>query len=224
MVVTAMTDLISGNGAPTSTLTDNGLVSTARLAGRKGGRNGFEKLLHAHRIKQKNGSPGHPQTQGKIERFHQTLKRWLAARPRPATLTELQSLLDRFQHWYNNDRPHRAVGRRTPAQAYTALPKATPNTDTEPEWRTRTDRVDANGKVTLRYAGRLRHLGIGRAHAGTPILMLIHDAHLITPNADTGHVIAEHHIEPDRGHQPPRRRTHSPAPSPNPRNEPPQTT
>ena len=224
MVVTAMTDLISGNGAPASTLTDNGLVFTARLAGRKGGRNGFEKLLQAHRIKQKNGSPGHPQTQGKIERFHQTLKRWLAARPRPATPTELQSLLDRFQHWYNNDRPHRAVGRRTPAQAYTALPKATPNTDTEPEWRTRTDRVDANGKVTLRYAGRLRHLGIGRAHAGTPILMLIHDAHVITSNADTGHVIAEHHIDPDRGYQPPRRRTHSPAPSPNPRSEPPQTT
>ncbi len=224
MVVTAMTDLISQFGPPASTLTDNGLVFTARLAGRKGGRNGFEKLLQAKRIQQKNGHPGHPQTQGKIERFHQTLKRWLAARPRPATITELQTLLEQFQHWYNTDRPHRAIGRRTPAQAYTALPKATPSTNPEPEWRTRTDRVDAHGKVSLRYAGRLRHLGIGRAHAGTPILMLIRDTHVITSDADTGEVIAEHHLDPGRDYQPPQRRTHDPAPSPNPPSEPPETT
>lgn len=71
MVVAALQELIDTHGLPASTLTDNGLVFTARLAGRKGGRNGFEKLLQAHHIQQKNGHPGHPQTQGKIERFHQ---------------------------------------------------------------------------------------------------------------------------------------------------------
>lgn len=196
------------------------MVYTARLAGR----NGFEKLLQAQQIKQKNGSPGHPQTQGKIERFHQTLKRWLAARARPADITQLQTLLDRFHNRYNDDRPHRAVGRTTPAQAYTALPKATPSTDPEPEWRTRTDTIDPHGKVTLRYAGRLRHLGIARAHTGTPILMLIRDTHVMTSDANTGTVIAEHHPDPDRDYQPPQHRTRAPAPSPNPRNEPPATT
>lgn len=175
MVTQAMNELISRHGAPFSTLTDNGLVFTARLARFKGARNGFEKLLQAHGIKQKNGKPGHPQTQGKIERFHQTLKRWLAARPKPATINDLQVLLDQFRTWYNHHRPHRALGRTTPAHAYTALPKATPHSVTEPEWRTRTDKIDKNGKVSLRYAGKLRHLGMGRAHIGARVLMLIND-------------------------------------------------
>ena len=114
-------------------------------------------------------------------------------------------MLDEFRHWFNHDRPHRATGRRTPAQAYTALPKATPATPTEPEWRTRTDKVDSAGKVSLRYAGRLRHLGIGRAHAGTPILMLIRDHEVITSNPTTGEVLAEHHLDPAKDYQRPKR-------------------
>ncbi|WP_405217349.1 IS481 family transposase [Agrococcus sp. Ld7] len=205
MVVEALQSLIDEHGVPASTLTDNGLVFTARLAGRKGGRNGFEQLLQAHHIVQKNGHPGHPQTQGKIERFHQTLKRWLRARPRPATITDLQALLDQFAHWYNHQRPHRSVGRRTPAAAYAALPKATPAATTEPEWRARTDKIAVSGTVSLRYAGKLRHLGIGRAHAGQPVLMLIHDRHVVTSLAETGEVIAEHHIDPNRDYQRPTR-------------------
>ena len=73
-VAETLQHLIDTYGPPASTLTDNGLVFTARLTGRKGGRNAFEKTLNHHRIQQKNGRPGHPQTQGKIERFHQTLK------------------------------------------------------------------------------------------------------------------------------------------------------
>ena len=81
-VAAALTTVIRSYGAPASTLTDNGMVFTARLARFKGARNGFEKLLQSHGIKQKNGAPGHPQTQGKVERFHQTLKRWLGVRGR----------------------------------------------------------------------------------------------------------------------------------------------
>ena len=174
-VVTAMQANIDTYGPPAATLTDNGLVFTARLAGRKGGRNGFEKLLQAHDIKQKNGKPGHPQTQGKIERFHQTLKKWLTARPRPATIKELNNQLDEYRNWYNQERPHRAINRQTPHTAYTALPKAKPNHKPEPEYRTRTDKIDKAGKVSLRYAGKLRHLGIGRAYKNTPILMPVKD-------------------------------------------------
>ncbi|MDN6757939.1 MAG: integrase core domain-containing protein, partial [Yaniella sp.] len=58
----------------------------------------------------------------------------------PDSLEQLQGLLDVFAHWYDTDRPHRALNRRTPSQAYTALPKATPKTTAEPEYRTRTDK------------------------------------------------------------------------------------
>ncbi|MFC6421331.1 IS481 family transposase, partial [Ornithinimicrobium tianjinense] len=102
----------------------------------------------------------------------------------------------------NHQRPHRSVGRRTPAVAYAALPKATPATPAEPEWRTRTDRVAATGTVSLRYAGKLRHLGIGRAHAGKPVLILIQDTRVITSHADTGEILAEHHLDADRDYHP----------------------
>ena len=73
-----------------------------------GGRNGFEYLLAALGVTQKNGHPGHPQTQGKIERFHQTLKRWLAQQPPATTRPDLQHQLDTFRTIYNTARPHPA--------------------------------------------------------------------------------------------------------------------
>ena len=109
-----MEQLIATYGPPASTLTDNGLVFTARLAGAKGGRNAFEVLLAKHMIQQKNGRPGHPQTQGKVERFHQTLKKWFKKQPQAATIAQLQQQLDEFREYYNTKRPHRAIGRRTP--------------------------------------------------------------------------------------------------------------
>lgn len=202
MVTSTMQALIDAYGTPASTLTDNGLVFTSRLTGNPGAKNGFEKLLATHKIRQKNGKPAHPQTQGKIERFHQSLKKWLRARPRAKDLEALNDQLEQFRHWYNTARPHRACGRRTPEQAYTAQPKATAQSSPRTEYRTRTDRVDANGKVTLRYAGRLRHLGIGRAHAGRPVLLLIDGAHVSTSDATTGEVIAEHTIDPTKDYQP----------------------
>ena len=104
------------HGAPASTLTDNGMVFTTRLSGGKGGRNALEHELRRLGITQKNGKPNHPQTQGKVERFQQTMKNWLRAQPaQPATLAELQSLLDTFAGTYNSQRPHRSLpGRATP--------------------------------------------------------------------------------------------------------------
>jgi transposase InsO family protein len=85
------------HGIPASTLTGNGMVITTRLAGGRGGRNALEHELRSLGIKQKNGKPDHPQTQGKAERFQQTLKNRLRAQPRqPATLAGLQVQLDAF--------------------------------------------------------------------------------------------------------------------------------
>ena len=79
---------VAAHGIPASTLTDNGMVFTTRFAGGKGGRNHLEHELRALNITQKNGHPNHPQTQGKVERFQQTLKKWLRApAAQPTTLT-----------------------------------------------------------------------------------------------------------------------------------------
>jgi transposase InsO family protein len=87
---------VAAHGVPASTLTDNGMVFTTRLAGGKGGRNGFENELHRLGVTQINSTPNHPTTCGKIERFHQTLKKWLTNQPRAATLAELQTQLNTF--------------------------------------------------------------------------------------------------------------------------------
>ena len=190
---------------PREQLTDNGLVFTTRLAGGKGGRNALEAELRRLGVRQKNGKPNHPQTQGKVERFQQTLKNWLRAQPRqPATLRELQALLDAFAALCNTRRPHRSLPHRaTPATAYNARPKAVPgDRSADTHDRVRTDRVDADGKLTLRIGGKLHHIGIGRTHARTPVLMLVQDLHVRVISAATGELIRELTIDPARNYQP----------------------
>jgi transposase InsO family protein len=204
-VVAAFRAAVAGHGIPASTLTGNGLVFTTRFAGGRGGRNGFESELRRLGVQQKNGKPAHPQTQGKIERFWQTLKSWLAAQaPQPATTAQLQALLDGFTTVYNHQRPHRSLPHRaTPATAYAARPKATPGDRSgDRHDRVRTDRVDTDGKLTLRAAGKLHHIGIGRTHARTPVLMLIQDLRIRVINAATGELLRELTLDPTRDYQP----------------------
>jgi len=198
-VVATFLAVIDDHGAPQSTLTDNGRVYTARFGG---GRNAFEYLLPILGIRQKNGSPGHPQTQGKTERFHQTLQRWLRARPPARTITELQRQLDEFRQHYNERRPHRALHRRTPGDAYRATPKATPATNGHApgHYRLRYDRLDTTGKISLRRAGRMHHLGVGRAHAGKRVLAFADDHHITVAELTTGEVLSTHQIDPTRAY------------------------
>jgi transposase InsO family protein len=204
-VLAAFRAAVTAHGAPASTLTDNGLVFTTRFAGGRGGRNALEAELRRLGITQKNGKPNHPQTQGKVERFQQTMKNWLRAQPaQPATLAGLQSLLDAFAVIYNTRRPHRSLPHRaTPATAYTARPKAAPgDRTTDTHDRVRTDRTDPAGKLTLRVNGRLHHIGTGHEHARTPVLMLVRDLHVRILNAATGELIRELVIDPARDYQP----------------------
>ena len=196
------------HGIPASTLTDNGMVYTARLAGlgRQGGRNGFEHQLRLWGVTQKNSRPGHPTTCGKVERFQQTLKNWLTAQPdQPSTIDELQALLDRFRRAYNHHRPHRSQPHRaTPATVYNTMPKAVPgpSRDADTHDRIRHDIADKSGTITLRVAGKLRHIGIGRTHVRTHVILLVHDLQVRVINAITGELLRELTIDPNRDYQP----------------------
>lgn len=197
-VVDSFKECINDYEIPLSTLTDNGVVYTARFVG---GRNAFEYLLQRLRIQQKNGHPGHPQTQGKIERFHQTLKKWIAGQEVAASLDELQIQLDRFRAIYNDERPHTAIGMQTPAKAYAATVRAQHMSyDSPGHYRVRFDRVDRFGKVTLRRAGIIHHLGIGATHRDRKVMMLVDEEQVRVIDDVSGEIISIHLINPARNY------------------------
>jgi transposase InsO family protein len=197
---------VTQHGVPASTLTDNGMFFTTRFSGGKGGRNALEAELRRLHVTQKNSAPNHPTTCGKVERFQQTMKHWLRAQPgQPASIPVLQALLDQFTVTYNQQRPHRSLlHRATPAVVYDTLPKASPasSRDHDTHTRIRHDRIDVTGVVTLRVAGRLHHIGVGRALARTHVLMLVDDLHVRVVNAVTGELLRELTIDPTRDYQP----------------------
>jgi hypothetical protein len=138
-----------------------------------------------------------------IERFHQTVKRWLATQPRAASVVRLQAQLDDFRSYYNSVRPHRAVGRRTPEQTYQARPKAGPTGVPldDRHYRVRHDTVDSNGKLTLRHDSRLHHIGMGRRHARRPVLILVKDLQVRVTTTD-GELLRDFELDPSRDYQP----------------------
>jgi transposase InsO family protein len=187
-------------GEPANLLTDNGGVFTARSVG---GQNALETHLAARGIKAVHSRPYHPQTCGKVERLHQTEKNWLTTQPKVTSLPALQHQLDRFRRLYNQTRPHRALGRQTPAEAFKARIKARPTKPAAPatsQLRLRRDTVDLDGKLTIRYAGQIRHLGIGRQHAGTRVRMLINDRDIRVLNL-AGQLLGNYTINPNRNYQ-----------------------
>jgi transposase InsO family protein len=188
-------------GTPASVLTDNGAVFTAKQRGE--GRVALEVELGLLGVRLSHSRPYHPQTCGKVERFHQTMKKWLAAQPPADSVAGLQRQLNRFASYYNTVRPHRALGRRTPAQAYAARPKAVPTGPIIPaHYRVRQDKIDHWGAVTLRYNSRLHHIGLGVRLAGTPVSMLIDDRHIRVIHRHTGQLIRELLLDPRHDYQP----------------------
>jgi transposase InsO family protein len=189
------------HGIPARVLTDNAAVFTGKPRG--GGRVALELELDLLGVKLDHCRPRHPQTCGKVERFHQTQKKWLHAQPPAASIAQLQRQLDRFRRYYNTVRPHRAIARRTPVQAYTARPKAHPSGPRiDPHYRVRRDRTDQLGVVTLRYDSRLRHIGLGREHAHKRIRMLVADRNVRIIDAETGELLRQLVLDPGRDYQP----------------------
>ncbi|QNI06935.1 IS481 family transposase [Mycobacterium kubicae] len=199
-VTAAFTTAFTRWGPPASVLTDNGAIFTA--APRRGGRTSLQITLGELGVRYLNSRPYHPQTCGKVERFHQTQKRWLTAHP-ATTLTQLQQRLDEFTEYYNTVRPHRAIDRTTPIQAFNARPKATPTGYLIPaHCRVRTDIIDAAGVITVRYNSRLHHIGLGKRRTGTKVTVLIDDLNIRVLDRNTGQLIRKLILDPTRDYQP----------------------
>lgn len=111
-------------GMPNSILTDNGWT----FKGLHGGYTSFEKWLMDHDILPIHGRVRHPQTQGKIERFHRTMKLELLRNNTFANLAEADKALQEWRYKYNNIRPHEALDMKCPAEVY--IPSSREYSDT----------------------------------------------------------------------------------------------
>jgi hypothetical protein len=188
------------HGLPAALLSDNGAVFTGTA---RHGKVALQTELEQLGVAARNSRPYHPQTCGKIERLHQTLKRYLDKQQPPGTLKDLQPQLDAFVHYYNHIRPHRALQGRTPLQAYSARIKAQPASCTpNPYFRVRQDTVDQTGKVSLRHMSRLYKIGAGRAHKGRPVKLLIADQQIRVIDLDNGQLLRQLTLDPTRTYQP----------------------
>jgi len=198
-VVRTFQAAVEAYGPPAALLTDNGAVFNG---GPRRGKVLLQTELEERGIVAKHSTPNHPQTCGKVERVHQTLKRYLAHQPPAVSLAVLQLQLDAFRRVYNTERPHRALHGRTPLQAFTSRLKARPAADpSERHFRVREDRVSKAGNVTLRYRSRLRHIGLGRAHAGRTVKLLVANDYVRVVSED-GSLIRELTLDPGRDYQP----------------------
>ena len=212
-IVTATFRKTAGqHGIPASTLTDNGMVYTVRLAGigRRGGRNGFEQQLRDWHVVQKNSRPNHPTTCGKVERFQQTMKKWLRAQPdQPATIARAAGPARPVPSPSTTSTGRTAPCRTgpPPQRSTTPCPRPLPgpSRDADTHDRIRHDRVDKSGTVTLRVAGRLQPHRRRPNPRGNP-------RHPARPGPRGPGRQRHHRRTPPRAHHRPQTRTTSPAP------------
>jgi transposase InsO family protein len=186
-------------GLPASFLSDNAAVFSGRS---RRGKVALELELERLGIEVKHSTPYHPQTCGKVERLHQTLKKFLAKQPPATSLALLQVQLDSFREYYNHHRPHRALGRQTPLAVFSARLKARP---VQPSglthYRVRRDRIDSHGSVTLRYLSKLRHIRVGVQHRNRKVHLLVAGANVRIVTTD-GQLLRELTLDPNRTYQP----------------------
>jgi len=192
-------------GLPRQLLSDNGTYFTGRLHGVEVA---FERRLAEVGVELICAAPAHPQTLGKLERFHRTLKEWLHDQGPASDLDELQTLLDRFRTHYNQERPHQGIGDLTPAERYlpaTPLGELTLAEPDKPDYPKHllVRKVGPHGDVG--YDGLI--IGLGRRWAGAhvridPVDKLIHIYHgdelLRTLLPDRNRVYQSRNLRPKR--------------------------
>ena len=161
-------------GPPAGVLSDNGLCFSGKLRG-------FEVLFEANLrdagIAPSTGRPYHPQTTGKVERFQQSLKKWLRRQDLAADLAGRQTQLDAFTLVYNTQRPHQGIGRAIPIDRWNAGLAARPADQPLAHPDFVRHRFDADvGPTGLVNAGGFKiHLGVEWARQ--PALVLIDTDH-----------------------------------------------
>jgi transposase InsO family protein len=196
--IEVLTTAMNRHGRPAALLHDGAMA----YSGRRRGRDQVTEVqwwlakLGVHQIV---SSPYHPQTCGKKEREWQALHRWLAAHPAPASIAELQRLLDAYDAVFNHERTHQGIGRVTPATRYTATAKAAPGTDTPLPAVTFHHEVIASthGEIPL---GSNHTLRLGPGWAGAHLSVLRHDLDVVV--FDGTHLIRQLRIDPTRRRQP----------------------
>jgi transposase InsO family protein len=155
----ALSSGFAGYGHPACVLSDNGTAFSGK-------RRGWAMVETERRLAQLGittivSSIGHPQTCGKNERVHLTLQRWLAARPTPHTLAELQTLLEAYRQGYNHRR-HQSLAGDTPHQRFHATDRAHPAGPAPRVAGHLTRTVSATGVIG--FSGT--SIGLGRRHRG----------------------------------------------------------
>lgn len=158
-------------GLPSGQLSDNGLNFSGRL---RGFEVTFEVNLRAAGVRPITSRPFHPQTCGKIERFHQTLKKWLRKQPLAPDLAELQAQLDAFIVIYNCERPHRGIGRTTPFERWSATPK-TVNLGIALPGPGRRTTAEVNDRGCIELQTWIIHIGVD--HQGRTARVMLDDTH-----------------------------------------------
>jgi putative transposase len=196
--ITAITAAAAAHGPPAIVLCDNGAAFTGfPHPARSPGRSSFARAVAGLGARVIHSSPYHPQTCGKVERHHQTLKKWLAAQPPPATLADLQALLDAYRDHYNNRRHHTAVN-TTPARAWHTAPA-----HGGPGHLPRQDDATIH-HLTVGQTGNVSAgtylVHIGRARAGQTITA-IRDGDRFTAYTTTGQPIGHLHLNHDKRYQ-----------------------
>lgn len=122
VVIPVFTEVFHEYGLPDSILSDNG----SQFAGFRKGYTQFERWLMELDILPIHGRIKHPQTQGKIERFHRTMKQELLNHISISNIDDAEVQFGDWREKYNNIRPHEALGMKTPGQVYIASPRAYP--------------------------------------------------------------------------------------------------
>ena len=187
-VTAVLKEAIARVGVPQRFLTDNG----AALNPTRRGRNGIVVTwLRSLGVQPISSTPGHPQTQGKSERHHQTSQRWLAARDAASDLAELQALLDQLQDAYNN-RPHQSLDMLTPLQAWAATPVALAPTPPDPDQAS----IGAgDGDVRTCYANdkgiiciTMTRINLGVQHAGAVVQVTTSGSDIVIWDRDGLHL------------------------------------
>jgi hypothetical protein len=180
-------------------LTDNGSAFTGKHRGTQAR---FEANLAALGVHTVTSSPYHPQTCGKNERSHQTLRRWLAAQPPAADLDQLQALLDAFNNLYNASRPHQALGGQTPNQRWETAdrqPEPSPGDAPAPAMRMTTGKVDRAGIIGVDGCT----VQVGRAWQHATLTICRQADHVVIFHRDT--IVRDLTLDRTRRYQPNRR-------------------